>query len=72
MFQSQLMELKSYYLPWIHPNHVVLTTYQLKFSSIEIAPVLTVIFTQSLNLGNLPENWLTANVAPIFKKRRQS
>ena len=26
------------------------------------------IFTQSLNSGNLPEDWLTANVTPIFKK----
>jgi len=34
----------------------------------EIAPELTVIFTQSLNLGNLPEDWLTTNVTPIFKK----
>ena len=40
----------------------------LKYCCDEIAPVLTVIFTQSLNLGNLPEDWLTANVTPIFKK----
>ena len=40
----------------------------LKFCCDEIAPVLTVIFTQSLNSGNLPEDWLTANVTPIFKK----
>ena len=36
--------------------------------SVEIAPILTVIFTQSLNSGNVPEDWLTANVTPIFKK----
>ena len=34
----------------------------------EIAPVLTVIFNQSLSSGELPEDWLKANVAPIFKK----
>jgi len=40
----------------------------LKYCSDEIAPILTVIFTQSLNSGNLPEDWLTANITPIFKK----
>ena len=40
----------------------------LKYCSVEIAPILTVIFTQSLNSGNLPEDWLSANVTPIFKK----
>ena len=42
----------------------------LKYCCDEIAPVLTVIFIQSLNSGNLPEDWLSANVTPIFKKRR--
>ena len=40
----------------------------LKYCSDEIAPILTVIFTQSLNSGNLQEGWLTASVTPIFKK----
>ena len=40
----------------------------LKYCCDEIVPVLTVIFTQSLNSGNLPEDWLTANITPIFKK----
>ena len=34
----------------------------------EIAPVLTIIFNQSLQLGQTPKDWNTANVAPIFKK----
>jgi hypothetical protein len=34
----------------------------------EIAPVLTAIFNQSLKTGILPEDWLKANIAPIFKK----
>ena len=40
----------------------------LKHCCDEIAPILTVIFTQSLSSGNLPDDWLTANVTPIFKK----
>ena len=34
----------------------------------EIAPILTVIFSQSLNTGEIPSDWLRANVVPIFKK----
>ena len=40
----------------------------LKHCCDEIALILTVIFTQSLSSGNLPDDWLTANVTPIFKK----
>ena len=40
----------------------------LKHCCDEIAPILTVIFTQSLSSGNLPDDWLMANVTPIFKK----
>ena len=34
----------------------------------ELSPVLTFIFRQSLANGELPEDWLKANVAPIYKK----
>ena len=34
----------------------------------EIAPVLTHIFIQSLETGEIPEDWLKANIAPIYKK----
>ena len=34
----------------------------------EIAPVLTVLFTQSFDSGKLPNDWLTANITPVFKK----
>ena len=34
----------------------------------EISPSLTYIFNQSLQVGTLPDDWLKANVAPIFKK----
>ena len=33
-----------------------------------IAPTLTIIFEKSLKLGEVPKDWRTANVAPVFKK----
>ena len=38
----------------------------LKYSAEEITPILKFIFNQSLSSGTLPEDWLKANVAPIF------
>ena len=41
----------------------------LKYCASEIAQILQVIFIQSLTAsGNLPEDWLTANIMPIIKK----
>ena len=40
----------------------------LKACAEEVAPVLTNIFQQSLNTGQLPQDWKNANVTPIFKK----
>ena len=40
----------------------------LKLCAGEIAPVLTVIFIQSLNSGLIPKDWLSANITPVFKK----
>ena len=34
----------------------------------EIAPILQIIFTRSLNTQTLPQDWLTANITPVFKK----
>ena len=34
----------------------------------EFAPVITEIFSQSLEKGSLPEDWLTASITAIFKK----
>ena len=34
----------------------------------EISPVLTLIFQSTLDLGEVPEDWKSANVSPIFKK----
>ena len=44
----------------------------LKELATELAPALTSFFQQSLHNGDLPSNWLTAWVAPIFKKGPQS
>ena len=38
----------------------------------EIAPILTVLFTQSFNSGESPNDWLTANITPVFKKGDKS
>ena len=40
----------------------------LKYCATKIAQILPVIFNQSLTSGNLPDDWLTANITPIFKK----
>ena len=44
----------------------------LKYCATEIAQILQVIFNQSLTSGNLPDDWLTANITPIFKKGNRS
>ena len=44
----------------------------LKTCTEKVAPVLQVIFTQSLNLGILPSVWLTAKTIPAFKKGNKS
>lgn len=43
-----------------------------KYAAEEIATILEVIFTQSLNSGILPKDWLTTNITPIFKKGKKS
>ena len=45
-----------------------LTTYIFKHCASEIAPILQMLFTQSLNTGTLPEDWLTANITPVYNK----
>ena len=41
--------------------------YILKTYAPILAPILQVIFTQSFTSGTLPDDWLCANVTPIFK-----
>ena len=40
----------------------------LKECSSEIAPILALIFNESLAQGTVPDDWRQANEAPIFKK----
>ena len=40
----------------------------LKELSHEIAPILELIYYRSLQSGNVPSDWKTANIASIFKK----
>ena len=40
----------------------------LKEVATEIAPALTTIFKKSMETSSLPDDWLLANVSPIYKK----
>ncbi len=40
----------------------------LKEMADEISPILTSIFQQSLDSGEVPHDWRIANIAPVFKK----
>ena len=40
----------------------------LKECSSEIAPILALIYNETLAQGTVPDDWRQANVAPIFKK----
>ena len=44
----------------------------LRDHSADIAKFLKIIFQQSYNTGDLPQDWLTANVIPIFKKGKKN
>ena len=44
----------------------------LKDTAVEIAPILTVIFQQSLETGTVPYDWTVANISPIYKKGDRS
>ncbi|XP_072018059.1 uncharacterized protein [Amphiura filiformis] len=44
----------------------------LQMAAQELAPGLTLVFNKSLSTGNLPQDWLTANITPIYKKRSKA
>ena len=50
------------------PNPDNIPPWILKECADEIAPILQIIFTQSLNTHPLPQDWLKANITPVFKK----
>ena len=45
-----------------------ISPYILKYCAAEISPILQLIFTQSLNTGQLPSDWLKANICPVLRK----
>ena len=47
-------------------------TYLLRELSHELAPILASFFQQSLDQGQLPNDWIKANVVPILKKGKRS
>ena len=47
-------------------------TYLLRELSHELAPILASLFQQSLDQGQLPNDWIKANVVPILKKGKRS
>ena len=51
------------------PDHI--PSYILKHCSEEISPVLKILFTESVTRGELPTDWLTANICPIYKKGKR-
>jgi len=48
------------------PNNI--PTKILKLCAAEIPPVLRVIISQSIHSGQIPSDWLTASIIPVFKK----
>ena len=53
------------------PGPDELTNLILKNAANEISPFLRISFDQSLQTGKLPDDWVEANVAPVFKKGDQ-
>lgn len=41
----------------------------MKQTSKQTAPILTTIFQKSMDTGNIPSDWLKANIVPIYKKK---
>jgi hypothetical protein len=37
----------------------------------QVAPILTKIYTNSIETGTIPKDWKHANVAPAFKKGKR-
>lgn len=44
----------------------------MKELAVELAPALTLLFTQSLSTGDIPADWKHAYVQPVFKKGDRS
>jgi hypothetical protein len=46
----------------------LLTARPLKECADSVTRIVTFIFNQSISEGTLPEDWVSANIAPIYKK----
>ena len=55
-------------VPGKAPGPDALPTYIFKYCASKIAPILQVLYTQSLSTGTLPGDWLTANILSAYKK----
>jgi hypothetical protein len=40
----------------------------LKELSVELAPILTILFNKSVTTGIVPSDWRTAHVSPVYEK----
>ncbi len=63
MYHAMITALKDAWEGSCHATNQVL-----KELSSELSACLTAIYRQSINSGQLPEDWRNANIAPIFKK----
>ena len=54
--------------PYKAPGPDNLSPRILKELATEVAPLLQLIFQKSLLTGNIPDDWRTANVSPVYKK----
>ena len=52
------------------PDHI--PTKVIKLCANVIAPVLQIIYSQSLKYATLPQDWLSADITPVFKKGNRS
>ena len=52
------------------PDHI--PTKVIKLCANVIAPVLQIIYSQSLEHATLPQDWLSADITPVFKKGNRS
>ena len=59
-------------VPGKAPGPDGLPTYIFKYCAFEIAPILQVLYTQSISTGTLSGDGLTANITPVYKKGSRS
>ena len=58
--------------PFKAPGPDLLSTKVIKLCAHHIAPVLQIIYSQSLEQATLPQDWLSAIITPVFKKGNRS